>query len=123
MSILPICDEQQYIFNVNEKFNSIPMKISYSMEFLKSFSAEELSSAVEKCTMTSDVFAARCVVKDGHPYMEFLAYQKKEIPVFYFSNEEEYQIFSNQIRATKINNRDMLYYIFIFSVSITIIFE
>ena len=117
MSILPICDDQQYIFNVNEKFNSIPMKISYSMEFLKSFSAEELSSAVEKCTMTSDVFAARCVVKDGHPYMEFLAYQKKEIPVFYFSNEEEYQIFSNQIRATKINNRDMLYYIFIFSIA------
>lgn len=117
MIILPICDEQQYFFNVNEAFNSIPMKISYSMRFLKSFSAEELCLAVEKCTRTADVFAARCVVKDGHQYMEFLPYQKRDIPVFDFSSEEEYQIFCNQIRATKINNRDQLYYIFIFSIS------
>ncbi len=117
MIVLPICDEQQYFFNVNEAFNSIPMKISYSMRFLKSFSAEEITFAVEKCIKTADVFAATCVVKDGHQYMAFLPYQKKDIPVFDFSSEEEYEIFCNQSRATKINNRDQLYDIFIFSIS------
>lgn len=117
MIILPICDEQQYMFNVNETCNSIPMKISYSMRFLKSFSVEELSSAVEKCIRTADIFAARCVTKDGHQYMEFLPYQKKAIPVFNFSSEEEYQFFHTQDRIAKINNRDQLYELFIYSIS------
>lgn len=117
MSILPICDEQQFIFNVNEEFKSIPIKISFSMEFSKSFSVEELSFAVDKCISTADVFAARCVAKDGRQYMEFLPYQKQDIRVLNFANEEEYLIFCNQVKATKINNRDKLYYIFIFSIS------
>jgi len=115
--ILPICDEQQYIFNVNEAVTSIPIKISYSMEFLISLSPEELSFAVDKCIKTADVFGARCVVKDSRQFMEFLPYQKHDIPVFNFSTEEEYQIFCNQVRATKINNRDKLYYLFIFSIA------
>ena len=117
MSVLPICDEQQYFFYVNEQFNSMPMKISYSMRFLINFSVEELCSAVDKCIKTADVFATRCVVKDDKPYMEFLPYQKKDIPVFDFSSEEEYQTFCTQSVVTKINNRDKLYYIFIFSIS------
>ena len=68
MSILPLCDEQQYIFNVNEEIESIPMKISYSMEFSKSFSPDELSFAVDKCIKTADVFGARCAIKDGRQY-------------------------------------------------------
>lgn len=117
MSVLAISDEQQYIFNVNEEFDSIPMKISYSMKFSKSFTKEEICSAVEKCINTADVFAARCVVKEAHPYIEFLPYQKKSIPVFDFSSEEEYQMFCRQSEATNINNRDRLYYIFIFSIA------
>lgn len=117
MNILPICDEQQYIFNVNEELKDIPFKVSYSMEFSKSFTVEELSFAVDKCISSADVFAARCVVKDGRQYMEFIPYQKQDIHVLNFANEEEYQIFCNQVRATKINNRDKLYYIFIFSIA------
>ncbi len=117
MNILPICDEQQYIFDVNEAIKSIPMKITYSMEFSKSFSAEELSVAVEHCIMTADVFAARCVIEDSCQYIEFMPYQKKDIPVYDFSKEEEYQIFCEQARTTKINNREKLYYIFIYSIA------
>jgi hypothetical protein len=102
---------------VNEAIKSIPMKITYFMEFTKSFSVEELSFAVDQCIKTADVFAARCVVKDNRQYMEFLPYQKKDIPIFDFSTEEEYQIFCNQVRTTKINNREKLYYIFIFSIA------
>lgn len=115
-TILPICDEQQYIFDVNEAVPSIPMKISYSMEFSKRFSAEELSFAVDQCIKAADVFGARCIVKDGLQYMEFLPYQKQDIPVFNFCSEREYQIFCNQVRAIKINNRDKLYTIFIYTI-------
>jgi hypothetical protein len=117
MNILPICDEQQYIFDVNEAIKSIPMKITYSMEFSKSFSVEELSIAVDQCIRTADVFAARCVVKDSCQYIEFMPYQKPDIPVFDFSTNEEYQMFCNQVRTTKINNREKLYYIFIYSIA------
>jgi Non-ribosomal peptide synthetase modules and related proteins len=117
MNILPICDEQQYIFDVNEAIESIPMKITYSMEFSKSFPAEELSAAAYQCIKTADVFAARCVVKDSCQYIEFMPYQKPHIPVYDFSTEEEYQMFFNQVRTTKINNREKLYYIFIYSIA------
>jgi hypothetical protein len=117
MNILPICDEQQYIFDVNEAIKSIPMKITYSMEFSKSFSVEELSAAIDQCIKTADIFAARCVVKDNRQYIEFMPYQKKDIPVFDFSTKEEYQMFCNQVRTTKINNRENLYYIFIYSIA------
>ena len=115
--LLPICDEQQYIFDVNEAIKSIPMKITYSMEFSKSFSAEELYAAVEQCIKSADVFAARCVVKDSFQYLEFMPYQKRDIPVYDFSTKEEYQIFCNQSNITKINNREQLYYIFIYSIA------
>ncbi len=117
MNILPVCDEQQYIFDVNEAIKSIPMKITYSMEFSKSFSAEELSIAVDQCIKTADVFATRYVDLDGCQYIEFMPYQKKDIPVYHFSTEEEYQIFYKQVRTTKINNRNKLYYIFIYSIA------
>lgn len=117
MSILPISDEQQYIFNINEEYSSIPMKISYSMNFSKSFTREELYSAVENSIKTADIFASRCVVMAGNPYIEFLPYKKRVIPVFNFTSEEEYQIFCKQSEATKINNRDKLYDIFIFSIA------
>lgn len=55
MNILPICDEQQYIFNVNEELKDIPFQVSYSMEFSKSFTVEELSFAVDKCISSADV--------------------------------------------------------------------
>ncbi len=113
--MLPICDEQQYIFSVNEAVPSIPMKISYSMEFLKSFSPEALSSAVEKCIQTADVFGTRYVVQDHRCYMEFLPYQKKAIPVYDFASKEEYLRHCNKVRTTEINNRDKLYSLFIFS--------
>ncbi len=117
MNILPICDEQQYIFDVNEAIKSIPMKITYSMEFSKSFSVEELSAAVDQCIKTADIFSARCVVKDSSQYIEFMPYQKKVIPALDFSSQEEFQMFCNQVRATKINNREKLYYIFIYSIA------
>ncbi|NLF43824.1 MAG: hypothetical protein GX587_14110, partial [Bacteroidales bacterium] len=117
MKVLPICDEQQFILDINEELKSIPMQISYSMRFTTRFSPEELYSAVEKCMMAADVLSARCVVKEGHGYMEFLPYQKADIPIFHFSSEEEYQSFYMQSSETKINNRNKLYYIFIFSVS------
>lgn len=117
MSILPICDEQQYIFDVNEAIGSIPMKISYSMEFLSSFSPEELSFAIDQCIKTADVFGARCLTMDGRQYMEFLPYQKQDIPIFDFSTEEEYHLFCKEVWATKINNREKLYYIFIYSIA------
>lgn len=117
MSIFPIGDEQQFIFNVNEEFKSIPIKISYSMEFLKSFSVKELTFAVDKCISTADVFASQIFVANSCPHMEFFPYQRKSIPVFNFANHEEYQIFCKQIRETKINNRDNLYHIFIFSIA------
>lgn len=117
MITLPVSDEQRYIFEINEAFDSIPMGISFSMRFMERFSAEELYRAVEKCARTADVFASRCAVRDGHPYIEFLPYQKIDIPVFDFSCEEAYEAFCRQSRAVKLNNRDRLYYIFIFSVS------
>lgn len=117
MNILPICDEQQYIFDVNEAIKSIPMKITYSMEFSKSFSVEELSAAVDQCIRTADVFAARCVVRDRCPYIKFMPYQKPDIPAYDFSTKEEFQRFCNQARTTKINNREKLYYIFIYSIA------
>ncbi len=116
MNMLPVCDEQQYIFDVNEKSKSIPMKINYSMEFSKSFSIEELTGAIDQCMKSADVFAARCIVKDRCQYIEFMPYQKPEIPIFDFSTKEEYQIFCDQVAVTKINNRDKLYYIFIYSI-------
>ncbi len=117
MKVLPLCDEQQFILDSNEELNSIPMQISYSMRFTIPFSPEELYSAVEKCIMAADVFTARCIVKEGHGYMEFFSYEKEDIPIFHFSSEEEYQSFCMQASETKINNRDKLYYIFIFSIS------
>ncbi|BCZ45568.1 hypothetical protein psyc5s11_16350 [Clostridium gelidum] len=117
MRILQICDEQQYIFNINEANKSIPIQISYSMEFSESFSSDELSFAIDKCIKESDVFGARCIVKNSRQYMEFLPYDKHDFPIFSFSSEKEYESFCNQVRKTKINNRDKLYYIFIFSIA------
>ena len=117
MTVLPVSDEQRYIFEINEAFAGIPMGVSFSMRFMESFSAEELYRAVEKCARTADVFTSRCVVQDVHPYIEFLPYRKIDIPVFDFSGEEAYEAFCRQSRAVKLNNRDRLYYIFIFSLS------
>ena len=117
MTALPVSDEQRYIFAVNEAFDSIPMGISFSIRFKESFSPEELDRAVGKCMETADIFASRCLVQDGRPFIEFLPYRKPEIPVFNFSSEEEYEAFCRQSRKSKLNNRDRLYYIFIFSVS------
>lgn len=117
MIILPLCDEQQYIFDMNEALESIPMKIAYSMEFSKSFSPDELSFAVDQCIKSADIFGARCVVKDGRQYMAFMPYQKRDIPVYKFSAQEEFQVFYGQVAAAKINNREKLYDIFIFSIS------
>lgn len=117
MIILPLCDEQQYIFNVNEAIASIPMKISYSMKFSKRFSLEELSFAIHKCIDTADVFGARCVVKENRTYMEFYPYEHQDIPVFVFSTEEEYELFYKRDKKAKINNRDKLYNLFIYSIA------
>ncbi|WP_312048179.1 condensation domain-containing protein [Anaerotignum sp.] len=117
MRVLPICDEQKYIFDVNEAIGSIPLKISYSMEFSMNFPPEELSFAIDQCIKTADVFGARCLVQDGRQYMEFLPYQKHDIPVFHFSTEEDYHLFYKEVWATKINNREKLYYIFIYSIA------
>ncbi len=116
MGVLPICDEQKYIFDVNE-VGAVPMKISYSMEFLLSFSPRELSFAIDKCISTADVFGARCFVQDGRQYMEFRPYQKYNIPVYDFCREEEYHLFCKEVWASKINNREKLYYIFIYSIA------
>jgi hypothetical protein len=115
--IWPICDEQQYIFSVNEAIPSIPMKIFFSLMFTKSFTPNELSYAVEKSIETADVFGARFVAKDSRTYMEFMPYQKRDIPVFDFATTEEYQIFYYKVAETEINNRDKLYHIFIFSIA------
>ena len=117
MITLPVSDEQRYIFDINEAFDSIPMGISFSMRFKERFSPEELDRVVDKCIRTADIFASRCAVRDGYPYIEFLPYQKMDIPVFHFAGEDEYEAFCRQSRGTKLNNRDRLYYIFIFSLS------
>lgn len=114
---LSLCDEQYFIFGVNEAIHSIPMKVSYSIDLSKEFSPEELTLAIDKCIQTSDIFGARIVVEDGRPYMEFSPYQKKDIPVFDFSSREEYQKYCSKAMADKINNRDKLYDIFIFSIA------
>lgn len=117
MSIFPLCDEQKYIFDVNEAIKSIPVKISFMIEFSKRFSPDELCCAVDKCIRSADVFSARCVVKDARQYMEFLPYQKPGIKTFDFATESEYRAFSDKISATQINNRDKLYYVFVFSIA------
>ena len=117
MTLLPVSDEQRYIFEVNEAYDSIPMGVSFSMRFLKRFSAEELGRAVGKCMETADIFASRCLARDGRPMIEFLPYRKPDIPVYDFSCEDEYEAFCKQSRAARLNNRDQLYYIFIFSIS------
>lgn len=117
MSIFPVCDEQHFFFNINEKSSNIPMRISFSMKFSKTFTVDEIRLAVEKSIRTADVFSSRCVVKDNYPYIEFSSYQKRDIPVFHFSDEEEFQTFCRRSETTDINNRDRLYYIFIYSVA------
>ena len=114
---LPICDEQNYIFNVNEAIHSIPLKISYSLVFSESFSPEELICAIEKCIETADIFGAQFQVNDGRSYMEFLPYQKRDIAVIDFSSRDEYQMYCRVAMAEKINNRDKLYNIFIYSIA------
>ncbi len=117
MSIFPLCDEQKYIFDMNEAIKSIPMKISFVIEFSKSFSPDELYLAIDKCIRSADVFSASCVVNNDRPYMEFLPYQKPDIQTFNFATESEYRAFSDKVSATKINNRDKLYYVFVFSIA------
>lgn len=114
--MLPLCDEQQYAFNINETITNIPMKISYSMKFSKNFSPEKLIFAIHKCIETADIFGARCITKDNLQFMEFLPYQKHEIPVFNFKTDKEYQSFSKKTIKENINNRDKLYYIYIYSI-------
>ena len=114
---LPICDEQNYIFNVNEAIHSIPLKITYSLDFLESFSPEELICAIEKCIEDADIFSARIVVDNDCPYMEFLPYHKRDIAVIDFSSRDEYQKYYRVSMAEKINNRDKLYDFFIFSIA------
>lgn len=115
--VFPLCDEQQYMFTVNETVPDIPMKIFFALEFSKSFSPEELSLAVETAIQGADVFGARCVVKDGRPHMAFLPYQKRVFPVVDFATAEEYQTYCKKTRITEINNRDKLWHIFIFSIA------
>lgn len=114
MGIFPLCDEQQYIFDINETIKSVPMMIMFSGEFSEGFTQDEICRAVERCIQTADVCNTRCVVKGDRPYLEFLPLQKPEIRAFHFSTEEEYQRFRDQIIETEINNRDKLYHIFIF---------
>lgn len=113
---LPLCDEQKCLFYDNEINASLPMTPSYTMRFSQEFSPQELSAAVDKCIRGADVFGARCVVKDDELYMEFLPYIKRKIPVLNFSTEEEFEDFCKQAKKEHINNRDKLYYIFIYSV-------
>src|SRR5690554_6391367 len=87
------------------------------MNFSKRFTREGLCSAVANYIKTADIFASRCVVMEGNPYIECLPYKKRVIPVFNFTSEEEYQILCKQSEATNINNRDKLYDIFIFSIA------
>ena len=113
----PLCDEQQFIFDVNESIKTLPMMIMFSGTFSERFSRDEIRRAVETCVQTADVCNARCVVKEACWHMEFLPPHKPEIRSFHFSTEEEYQRFRDQIIETEINNRDKLYHIFMFSIA------
>lgn len=117
MNIYPLCDEQKYIFDVNEGIQGIPMNVSFVMEFKQYFSVDELRCAIEKCILPADISGARCVVKDGRPYMEFLPPQMPDIQAHHFPNAEAFERFRDSITEAKINNRDKLYHIAIYAIA------
>lgn len=117
MAIFPLCDEQKYLFDVNETIPGIPANISFTLTFSKFFSADELRCAVEKCLLPADISGARCVIKGGQPHMEFMPSERLEISVHRFASTEDFEQFCEKVAASKINNRDKLYYITIYTIA------
>lgn len=117
MNIYPLCDEQKYIFDVNEGIRGIPMNVSFVIEFKKHFSVDELRRAIETCILPADISGARCVVNEGRPYMEFLPPQIPDIQAHHFANAEAFERFRDSITESKINNRDKLYHIAIYAIA------
>lgn len=117
MNIHPLCDEQKYIFDVNENIKNIPANISFVIEFEINFSANDLRSAIETCLMAADISGARCVVKKDGPYMEFLLPEKPDIQAYNFTTAEEFEIFCESITENFMNNRDKLYHVCIYSIA------
>ncbi len=117
MNIYPLCDEQKYIFDVNEGIQGIPMNVSFVMEFKQYFSVDELRCAIETCILSADISGARCVVKDGRPYMEFLPPETPDIQAHHFANTEAFELFRDSITESKVNNRDKLYHIAIYAIA------
>lgn len=117
MVTLPVCDEQRFIFNVNEKLPGIPLKIFFSQEFTRCFLPAELSSAINRVIRSADVFGARIAVSDDTPEMVFLPYRPRTFQVFDFATIEEYQAHYVSVQESEINNRDRLWHIFIFSIA------
>jgi hypothetical protein len=64
--------------------------------------------------------SARCIVKAGRPYMEFLSPQKAHIHAHTFASEDDYHRFRDDILTTAIDNRGNLYHIFVFTVAGTL---
>lgn len=117
MNIFPLCDEQKYIFDVNEDIPGIPMNVSFVMDFKKHFSVDELRCAIETCILPADISGACCVVKDGRPYMEFLPPQIPDIQAHHFANTEAFEQFRDSITESEVNSRDKLYHIAIYAIA------
>lgn len=117
MKIFPLVDEQKYIFDVNENIHGIPVNVSFAMEFSEYFPVDELRCAIENCILSADISGARCVVKDSRQYMEFLPLETLDIQVHDFADAEEFELFRDSITETKVNNRESLYHIFIYTIA------
>lgn len=117
MKIFPLADEQKYIFHINENIPGIPMNVSFAMEFSEHFPVDELRCVIKNCILPADISGARCVVKDNHQYMEFQPREILDIQVHDFASTEEFGLFRDTITETKVNNRENLYHIFIYTIA------
>lgn len=116
MKKLPLTDEQNYIFDANEKTKGISYNISFEIRFSRHFPTDRLRSAVEKCLLSADISGARCLVDGDQKYMVFLPPTAPNIEAYHFPSAEQYQEFCDSVPEEKINNTDQLFHVFIYSI-------
>lgn len=116
MEKLPMTDEQGYIFDVNERSEGTPYHIAFDIKFTQSFAADRLRFAVEKCLLSADISGVGCCVDGDGKYMEFLPPVLEKIEAYNFQSIELYQECCDSIPENKVNNRNKLFNVFIYSI-------
>lgn len=115
--LLPLSDEQEYCFNLNEALAGNLLNIAFTIEFPQRIPPETIAKTVENCLSNADIFSAQLVASNRGRFMAFHPCQPCHIPIVNFASRGDFDHFIRNDPAANINNRDKLFGGMIYSIA------